>query len=208
MQPSSIVAPRVIRRFHPHAEAAHNLLRIAYRRFRPGSSNLTMRVGIALGSNIGRRLIHLQEARDVLAKYAVPGSEILQSSVYQTAPVDCPANSPDFYNAVIEIEFAGTPPRLLAITQEIEQQFGRLPQTTRNAPRIIDLDLLYFGDQIVSSDKLEVPHPRLTQRRFVLQPLFDIRPDLILPGDQLTIREHLQLLDRDEPPLSLVQSHW
>lgn len=198
MLPSSMAAPRSIR----------STLRTAYRRIRLSPLNKSMRVGIALGSNLGRRLIHLQEARDLLAKYAVQGAEFLQSPVYQTAPVNCPRNSPDFYNAVVEFEYQGTPQELLKLTQAIEEQFGRLPQTVRNAPRIVDLDVLYCGDQIVRSENLEVPHPRLTQRRFVLQPLFDIRPDLILPGDQLTIREHLQLLDSGEPPLALVQSHW
>lgn len=167
-----------------------------------------MRVGIALGSNLGRRLVHLQEARDMLRRMMPRGAKLLQSPIFQTAPVNCPPNSPDFYNTVIEISYRGTPQELLEKTQEIEEKLGRLPQVLRNAPRSIDVDLLYFGDKRVDSEDLILPHPRLTLRRFVLKPLAEIRPDLILPGDTATIAEHLEHLDSSEPELSLVQSAW
>jgi 2-amino-4-hydroxy-6-hydroxymethyldihydropteridine diphosphokinase len=70
------------------------------------------------------------------------------------------------------------------------------------------VDILYFGDETVDAGLLVLPHPRLTTRRFVLQPLADIRPDLVLPGDTATIREHLLHLDSPEPPLALVQANW
>jgi len=167
-----------------------------------------MRAGIALGSNLGNRLHHLQAARDLLKKLAPKGSEFLQSPIYQTAPVACPDGSPDFYNTVIEIEYPGTPYELLNATQAIEFHLGRVPGTERNAPRIVDVDVLYHGEATESEGLLELPHPRLTSRRFVLQPLADIRPDLILPGDSATIAEHLSHLDTEEPPLALVQSAW
>lgn len=167
-----------------------------------------MRAGIALGSNLGRRLAHLQEARDLLARLAVPGSSLLKAPVYQTSPVGCPGDSPDFYNTVVEIEFAGTPLELLARTQAIEEKLGRASSPERNAPRIIDVDLLYFGDETLDTDRLVLPHPRLTSRRFVLQPLADIRPDLVLPGDEASIADHLRHLDTPEPPLALVQAGW
>jgi 2-amino-4-hydroxy-6-hydroxymethyldihydropteridine diphosphokinase len=166
------------------------------------------RAAIALGSNIGRRLAHLQEARDMLKRIASPGEPFLQAPVYQTAPVECPENSPDFYNTVVELSFDGTPFDLLGHTQAIEFKLGRADSSVRNAPRIIDVDILYLGDERIDAGLLELPHPRLTSRRFVLQPLADIRPDLVLPGDRATILKHLGHLDSSEPPLVLVQANW
>ncbi len=164
-------------------------------------------MGIALGSNLDNRLKHLQDARDLLRKLAEPES-FLQAPVYQTEPVACPPDSPDFYNTVIEFEYAGTAYDLLDATQAIEFRLGRVAVSERNAPRVIDVDILYFGDERIEGDILDLPHPRLTSRRFVLQPLADIRPDLVLPGDAATIAEHLRHLDSAEPPLVMVQAVW
>ncbi len=164
-------------------------------------------MGIALGSNLGNRLKHLQEARDLLKRVAVPDS-LLQASVYQTEPVDCPDDSPDFYNTVVEIGYTGTAHELLDATQAIEFRLGRTAVPERNAPRVIDVDILYFGEERIDGEILDLPHPRLTSRRFVLQPLAEIRPDLILPGDQVSIAEHLRHLDSNEPPLVTVQATW
>ena len=166
------------------------------------------RVGIALGSNLGERLANLRAARDLLVRLDRPGGGHLQAPIYQTAPVLCPPGSPDFYNTVVEIDYEGTPAELLEQTQRIEVELGRAATPTRNAPRVVDVDLLYFGDTILESGDLVLPHPRLTRRRFVLQPLADIRPDLKLPGDPLSIAEHLRRLTSDEPPLTLVQAAW
>lgn len=166
------------------------------------------RVGLALGSNLGDRLAHLQQARELLKKIAVAGESLLQAPVYQTEPVRCPANSPDFYNTVVEIAFSGTPLELIGHTQAIERRLGRVTSPEPNAPRVIDVDILYFGDQTLDADLLVLPHPRLTLRRFVLQPLADIRPELVLPGDTATIREHLSRLASPEPPLALVEANW
>jgi 2-amino-4-hydroxy-6-hydroxymethyldihydropteridine diphosphokinase len=166
------------------------------------------RAGIALGSNLGQRLANLQAALARLCPIAKPGEPILQAPVYQTTPVCCPAGSPDFYNTVVEIDYDGTPAELFQHTQTIESTLGRVHTTVRNAPRSIDVDLLYCGDAILSTAWLVLPHPRLTQRRFVLQPLADIRPDLILPGDHASIAWHLSQLAADSPPLALVQTAW
>jgi len=166
------------------------------------------RVGIALGSNLGRRLAHLQKARDMLRKLVPVDTTYLQAPIYQSEPVDCPPDSPDFYNTVVEIDFIGSPYELLEHTQGIEFHFGRGIVHQTNAPRIIDLDILYFGNEVIKETILNIPHQEMTSRRFVLQPLADIRPQLILPGDKATITEHLYHLDSDEPPLSLVQSDW
>ena len=143
----------------------------------------------------------------MLKKVGVEGS-LLQAPVYQTEPVECPDDSPDFYNTVIEIGYTGSPHDLLDLTQAIEFRLGRLAVPERNAPRVIDVDILYFGDERIEGEILDLPHPRLTCRRFVLQPLADIRPDLILPGDQVSIAEHLRHLDSNEPPLVSVQAAW
>ncbi len=149
-----------------------------------------MRAGIALGSNLGDRIGNLRAARDLLA--GISKGPVLSASIYQTAPVGCPEGSPDFLNTVIEIDFEGEPLELLALTQGFQKQLGRVDSPIRNAPRVIDIDILYLGDTVFSDDTLELPHPRLTIRRFVLQPLADIRPDLILPGDDLSIMRHLE----------------
>lgn len=166
------------------------------------------RAGIALGSNLGPRLANLQAALELLRRIARPAAEVLQAPIYQTAPVQCPDGAPDFYNTVVEISYDGTPAELLTHIQAIESALGRDRSAGRNAPRVIDLDLLYCGDAQHDADGLVIPHPRLTQRRFVLQPLADIRPELVLPGDHLTIAARLAKLISNEPELQPVQVDW
>jgi len=162
------------------------------------------RVGIALGSNLGDRLTNLRQASTLLHEIAITGEPFLTAPVFQTSPRLCPPGSPDFYNTVVEISHQGTASELLELTQAIEKKLGRLPTTERNAPRVIDLDLLYFGSEIIISESLILPHPRLHERRFVIQPLAAIRPDLVLPGQCHTIAELLQQLPAGEAPLVLV----
>lgn len=159
------------------------------------------RAGIALGSNLGDRLANLRCAAGMLRDLAVPGEEFLTTLVYRTEPMHCPEGSPDFYNTVLELEYAGTAPELLAATRRIETAMGRVRGAERNAPRIIDLDLLYFGDEQWATEDLELPHPRIAERRFVLEPLADIRPDLVLPGTLETVAEMLGELPYDDAPL-------
>ena len=152
------------------------------------------RAGIALGSNLGDRHAHLRAAIAGLRELATPGEPVLSAAIYQTQPRDCPPGSPDFLNTVIEIGFAGGPRELLAQTRALEHALGRRRGAERNAPRVIDIDLLYFDDVRLDDVMLTLPHPRLCQRRFVLQPLADIRPLLMLPGQTLTIAELLARL--------------
>jgi len=155
---------------------------------------MTARAGIALGSNLGDCRSLLREAVSRLREIAVPGEAFLEAPVYRTAPLSCPPGSPDFYNTVVEIAWNGTPLELLHETRRIEESLGRERGHERNAPRTIDLDLLYCGNAVISSGDLTLPHPRLAQRRFVLQPLAAIRPELILPGLGLTVSQlHLDL---------------
>lgn len=159
------------------------------------------RAGIALGSNLGDRLARLREAIECLRGIATPGEPVLIAPIYQTEPRFCPPGSPDFYNTVIEIGFDGGALDLLEKTQAIERSLGRIRGSERNAPRTIDLDLLYLGGESISDETLTLPHPRIGERRFVLQPLADIRPDLVLPGSELTVSGMLKHLHTDEAPL-------
>jgi 2-amino-4-hydroxy-6-hydroxymethyldihydropteridine diphosphokinase len=159
------------------------------------------RVGIALGSNLGDRIRNIQAAVERLREIAVADEPVLCAQVYQTEPMLCPPGSPDFYNSTIEISFSGRPSELLELTQAFEKNLGRSPAVIRNSPRVIDIDLLYFGDEMIDTEDLVLPHPRIAERRFVLQPLADIRPDLVLPGQHRTVAELLDALGTREPPL-------
>ena len=159
------------------------------------------RAGIALGSNLGDRLAHLRAALDCLREISTTGEPVLAAPVYQTEPRLCPPGSPDFLNTVVEIHFAGPPLDLLENTRAIELRLGRLRTAERNAPRTIDIDLLYLGGEIVCHESLELPHPRIAERRFVLQPLADIRPELVLPGHERTVASLLASLGPDQAPL-------
>ena len=159
------------------------------------------RAGIALGSNLGDRISNIHTALEALRRIASPGEPVLAAPVYQTAPRLCPPGSPDFLNTVVEIGFNGGPLELLALTRAIEQQLGRTRGAERNTPRTIDIDLLYLGDEILQDDELTLPHPRIGERRFVLQPLADIRPELVLPGQSRTVAGMLEGLAFDESSL-------
>lgn len=161
---------------------------------------------IALGSNLGDRLAHLQQACAALQAIAVPGTW-RQSSVYQTEPVACPDDSPDFYNAVVSFHFAGSAEELHAHTRAIELALGR-ERSAINAPRTIDIDLLLFGDQLINTPDLQIPHPRLHLRRFVLEPLAEIHPDLRLPAQHEDIATLLSHLDSSEPALEVIKKVW
>ena len=141
-----------------------------------------MRAGIALGSNLGDRLAHLHLARERVL--ALPGvsAPTLGSRVYETEPVGSGPDAGAYLNAVLEVEYDGQPITLLDGLQRIEADFGRPSKRPRNAPRTLDLDILYAGNLVLSNAEVVIPHPRLHLRRFVLTPLADIRPDLILPG--------------------------
>jgi 2-amino-4-hydroxy-6-hydroxymethyldihydropteridine diphosphokinase len=156
------------------------------------------RAGIALGSNLGDRLKMLQNARDQIRMIAGVRPPVAQSAIYQTTPVNCEPRAGDFYNAVIEIGFENSAELLLAALREIEASLGRAGEHHRNVSRTIDLDLLYFGELQLEQEQLQLPHPRVAQRAFVLLPLADIEPDLRLPGQTATVRELLARLDPGE----------
>ena len=152
---------------------------------------------IALGSNLGDSRATLRRAMDRLQELST--QPIQKSSLWQTTPVDCPPGSPPFVNAVIGlVPLPGeTPETLLAKLQSLEREFGRAPKTVLNEPRPLDLDLIAFGDAVLHTPKLVLPHPRAHERRFVLQPLSEIAPDLILPGQSNTVAQLLAELPPD-----------
>jgi len=157
-----------------------------------------MRAGIALGSNIEPRLLNLQAAsRGLFALHCGP-QPILCSKVYETTPVDCPAGSQPFLNAVMELTTDLPPRQLLGRLQALEVSLGRPTTHGKNTPRAIDLDLIYCDQMTLSDPELTLPHPRLSLRRFVLQPLADIRPHFIPPNFTKNIEKLLSDTDPDE----------
>ena len=140
-----------------------------------------MRAGVALGSNIGDRLAHLRNARKDIAALQRVLPPLRSSAIYETEPVDCEKGAEKFLNAVIEFGYAGEAHELRRALAGIEKMLGRPDVHERNVSRTIDLDLLYFGELIIESSELRLPHPRIVGREFVLRPLADIRPDLVLP---------------------------
>jgi 2-amino-4-hydroxy-6-hydroxymethyldihydropteridine diphosphokinase len=142
---------------------------------------------IALGSNMGDSENILRRAMILLAEFST--RPLLKSSLWQSTPVDCPPGSPPFVNAVIGLtpNPAETPESLLTRLLQLEKEFGRQPKCIHNEPRPLDLDLIAFGNETRNSASLVLPHPRAQQRRFVLQPLSEIAPDVILPGQNATV---------------------
>ncbi|PAW67702.1 MAG: 2-amino-4-hydroxy-6-hydroxymethyldihydropteridine diphosphokinase [Verrucomicrobiia bacterium Tous-C5FEB] len=159
------------------------------------------RVGIALGSNLGDRMANLNEAIRLIGEIALKNEPFLKAPIYQTEPLHCPPDSPNFLNTVVEFSFDDSAEKLLELTREIEKSMGRKANPQRNAPRVIDVDILYLGEERCNTPNLILPHPRLHGRRFVLQPLADIRPDLVLPGHSKCIASLLEELTSDKSPL-------
>lgn len=153
---------------------------------------------IALGSNLGDSASVVRRALDRLQEFSAVA--LLKSSLWQSAPVDCPPGSPMFVNAVVGLEpRAGeTPESLLARLLALEKEFGRQPKQVLNEPRPLDLDLIAFGAELREARQLVLPHPRAHLRRFVLVPLNELAPDLVLPGQARTIRQLLEGLRTDE----------
>jgi 2-amino-4-hydroxy-6-hydroxymethyldihydropteridine diphosphokinase len=131
---------------------------------------------IALGSNLGVSADLFSDVLPRLRSFAE--GQMLESSWWKTSPVDCPAGSPDFLNAVIAFKpRAGvTPESLLSELQSLEQEFGRRPKKVLNEPRPLDLDIIAFKNQTRNQERLVLPHPRAHQRRFELQPITQNAP--------------------------------
>lgn len=150
---------------------------------------------IALGSNLGDSREIIRSA--ILRLEKLSRSPIRCSSLWRTAPVDCPPGSPDFINAIVAVKPLDdeTPETLLAKLRRIEIEFGRRPKVVHNEPRPLDLDLIAFGREIRSATELILPHPRAHVRAFVLLPLAEVAPDFVLPGQIVPVRDLALWLD-------------
>lgn len=152
------------------------------------------RAFIGLGSNLGDRLGHLQSAVELLKARGLAVTHC--SSVYETDPVGPP--QPDYLNAAVAVEADLGPPDLVAVLKEVEAEVGR-EHTERWGPRVIDLDLLLYGEQMVSEPGITVPHPELTNRAFALVPILEIDDGVELPsGEPLSV-----FCEKDPPGIRL-----
>jgi 2-amino-4-hydroxy-6-hydroxymethyldihydropteridine diphosphokinase len=157
---------------------------------------LSARVGyLGLGSNVGDPEAHLRAAVEALREHGVEVEAA--SSLYETEPVGEILDQPDFLNAAVRIRTELEPEALLDLCKAIEVEHGRMLGAPRHGPRPLDVDLLLLDDLRLDSDRLTLPHPQLTRRRFVLEPLVELEPDLTLPdGSRLT--EALAALGEDQ----------
>lgn len=149
-------------------------------------------VYLALGSNMGERQGNLNDAIQLVEEQIIINE---RSSVYETPPWGV-IDQPRFLNQVIRGQTWLTPHRLLDFLKRIEKRMGRV-ETVRFGPRVIDLDILLYGERIVNSNRLQIPHPRMRERAFVLVPLAEIDSNLILPGEKSKITDLLNELDQD-----------
>lgn len=153
---------------------------------------------IAIGSNLGDPAANVERAFEQLQTLCQ--SPIQKSSLWKSTPVDCPPDSPDFINAaaaIVPIENE-TPESLLTKLQSMEAAAGRGTKAVLNEPRVLDLDLIAFGNEARASEFLTLPHRRCHLRRFVLEPLNEIAGDAVLPGLTKTISQILADLETDE----------
>jgi 2-amino-4-hydroxy-6-hydroxymethyldihydropteridine diphosphokinase len=152
------------------------------------SEEVVKTIYLSLGSNLGDRQANLRAA---IERLVLPDVRVLRTSpVYETAPVDYTAQ-PWFLNLVVEAETGLFPMRLLSRIGRIERALGRV-RTVAKGPRTIDIDILLYGQAVVRSATLEIPHPRMAERRFVLAPLADLTPTLRHPVTHRTVSEMLE----------------
>lgn len=147
-------------------------------------------VYLGLGSNLGDRSGHIEAALEALLRH---GKMTARSSLFESEPM-YHAAQPRFLNMAAAFSTELEPRPLLAALKSIEWEMGRDPDAPRNGPRVIDLDILFYGDRILFTPELTIPHPRLAERAFVLAPLIEIAPQFVHPVSRLTIAElHAQV---------------
>lgn len=167
-----------------------------------------MEIGFSLGSNLYNRKRLLMQAKNLLLS-APRTSFVGQSPVYETTPVDVKPEYQDmaYLNSIVIVDSELPLESWLSYIGKIEISLGRERTMDRNAPRPIDVDIIYAGEQIIDSGGLEVPHPRWAERRFVVQPLNDVRPGMVLPETSKSVSEILRALPPDDG-LSVFDEKW
>ena len=147
-------------------------------------------VYLALGTNLGDREANLARARELLSAKAV----VLETSPIYITPPWGYKDQPDFLNQVLKVQTELAPRRLLRFLKKVESKMGRI-KTFRNGPRLIDIDILFYGQRVIREKDLCIPHPRLHERAFVLVPLNDIAPDFAHPVLKLSVKAMLSKID-------------
>ena len=155
------------------------------------------RVYLSLGSNLGQREENLRRAIAALNREHI--HVVAQSSLYETEPQDL-IQQPWFLNLALECETRYFPLQLLGVIERIERDLGRErgPGVVRRGPRVIDIDVLLFGDAVITTPRLTVPHPRMLERRFALEPLLEIAPNLRYPGTREPLRKYLRSVEEQK----------
>ncbi len=167
-----------------------------------------METGFCLGSNTGNRLQFLRWAKTRLL-LSGKARFVDQSSVYETEPVDVKEEYQrlKFLNAVLIVESPLTAEVWMPLIRKIESDLSRVRTDDRNAPRTIDIDILYSGDQIIDSDLVKVPHPRWAERRFVVEPLAEVRGDFVMPNSTCPVRKILEQMSASDD-VRLFSEKW
>ena len=142
--------------------------------------SVTVLAHVGLGSNLGDSRATVAQAVQALG--GLPGCELLARSADYQSPPWGPVAQPDYINAAVRLRTRLTAPDLLEALLATERAFGRMRPGERWGPRTLDLDLLLYGDMVCDTEQLQIPHPRMGSRAFVLLPLADIDPDLLVPG--------------------------
>ena len=168
-----------------------------------------METGFSLGSNVGGRLRLLSQAKTLLLMD--PEVRFIdQSSVYETEPVDVKVEyrSMKFLNAVLVVDSPYSAEEWLPKIKRVEELLKRERTEDRNAPRTIDVDILFCGDQVVDDELLQIPHPRWSERRFVVEPLAEVCPDLKLPGAEVAVTNILARMPDADDDVRLFAERW
>ncbi len=155
----------------------------------------TCRIALGLGANLGDRVENIRDAVARLSERGVMAAAV--SSLIETEAVGCPPGAPNFLNAAVVGRWSGTPEALLDVCQEIERELGRPAEHGVNQSRTMDIDILLIGDLELTTSRLTVPHPRLTERQFVLEPLVEIAPGWSVPGTGSTVGELFDALRQE-----------
>jgi 2-amino-4-hydroxy-6-hydroxymethyldihydropteridine diphosphokinase len=157
-----------------------------------------MKSYIAIGSNLGDKHKHVNEAVRLI--HELPNTNVLRvSNWHETEPVGLPDGAEQFVNGVAEIETDLSPQELMTSLLEIEKILGRIRNHNGYESRTIDLDLLLYGDQTVDTPNVKVPHPRMTERLFVMKPLSELCPEFVIPGFEKSVSKILHELETDQP---------